>query len=901
MAGNGGLDPTLVYSYDDSLLDTPLNPLTPMASAGGSAAGGSAARGQDRGGQRQDAGPRPRWPIQWRPHPGAWLGGGLLFLASVDPTQLGSRGERYRYHTIAVLMLLTGVQACYSATLFMSMSLGKPMHSEIWFGLVFAAAVVFLDRSIISYAPKVRLHRKTRAPLPPKKFSPMLVVRLVIAVSAAMLMSEMILLQVFAGDINEQILVNQLSAKHAATGQIEANYGEQIAALKEQINQAQTNVNQQQTKVNTAYHEMTCEEFGCPGIGAGIGPGFRAAAQIYGDDEVALKNAQSNLQEVRGEIQPKIHQDVIDESNDLKAAQGTISNANKILSQEEAFWQLTIEHGTVAVTRLLLTLLILGIDLGPILGKLTGRTSLHDIRAYYGDFAATEKERLNVTTALSNQEGQAGLDQQVHELETGDALFTAQLDSDVARAKVNAEGEVSRYQIDLDAHRSMLWLHHDYLAGKPGRPQDDAGRTARQRPSRRGARRRDAFDPDEAVTAVLGQQSPWADTAERPPGPVGADWYSPPVGPPAAGTDPFAPPPAPPAPPPDPAPPRPGRASSLWVWSASQIEQAADIFSRQNAAAPADDAGHWVLGGRWVMHGALVADKGGGGHVWRARDRRQGDQSPWYVVKTVPSGQADRMATASIQQLGLLHEERAAAVISEHVGQVLDHGDDSGFYYLVYPLYEPGSLSQYCRQLRGRRTLNWCAQVIHEVLSGLMAAAEAGLVHLDIKPGNIVMDGNRARVIDWGLSRKFDANRPSTWVARGTPFFACPEQMSGSKPGWDTPRADLYGVGATFYWLLTGEAPLQHDARGGEDPFGYRSLIMAGVRPQRVHELVLGVPLDLSELIDRWLSVNPADRVPEGTPVRDSIRMARGQLDVLLPGLPDMTVGRVSGRRRGEA
>jgi hypothetical protein len=115
---------------------------------------------------------------------------------------------------------------------------------------------------------------------------------------------------------------------------------------------------------------------------------------------------------------------------------------------------------------------------------------------------------------------------------------------------------------------------------------------------------------------------------------------------------------------------------------------------------------------------------------------------------------------------------------------------------------------------------------------------------------------------------------------------------------WDTPRADLYGVGATFYWLLTGEAPLQYEATEEPDLVGYRKLLIDGVRPQPVHKLIPGIPRPLGLLIDRWLSFDPSGRVPQGTPMVDSLRVARGQLNALLPTLPDMTVGRVTSRRR---
>ena len=124
MAGNDTQYSTLTYAYDDSLLETPLDPMAadtgPPVSRRHSAA---AIRAADLR--------LLRWLIQHRSRPVTGLSHGLLFLASVDRDQIGSRGERYRYHTIALLMLLAGLQALYSATLFMSMSLGKPMRSEM--------------------------------------------------------------------------------------------------------------------------------------------------------------------------------------------------------------------------------------------------------------------------------------------------------------------------------------------------------------------------------------------------------------------------------------------------------------------------------------------------------------------------------------------------------------------------------------------------------------------------------------------------------------------------------------------------------------------------------------------------------------------------------------------------
>lgn len=310
-----------------------------------------------------------------------------------------------------------------------------------------------------------------------------------------------------------------------------------------------------------------------------------------------------------------------------------------------------------------------------------------------------------------------------------------------------------------------------------------------------------------------------------------------------------------------------------------------------------------ALDGRWVLKGSLPGvDKGGGGTVSRARDL-QGDPNAWFVVKTVPSGLATRRAPGVSSQIaGVRHEQRMARLRLDHphIGQVIDSGEDNGYFYLVYPLYEPGSLTTYCSWMRGQLDLPWAAQVILDVLDGLVAAAAHDLVHLDIKPGNIVLEGSRARVIDWGFSRIPHASNVSSLVQRGTPFFACPEQFTGSRDGWDTPLADLYGVGATFYWLLTGEAPLQRQIRAEADLdfAGYRELLKKKARPKPVRRLVKDIPRPVSNLIDCWLSLDPARRVPRRTPMNGSLQAARAELLALMPSLPPVPVGQVTVRRR---
>ena len=876
---------------------------------------------------------RPRRPrgskrFTWRrPHPARWVGDALIFLTGADKKLIGSVGERIRYHTIAVLMLLTAGQAWYSASLFMAVSLGKPLRDEIWFGVFFAAAVLFIDRSIISGASKFKVDKVTGELAAPKKFTPVLIVRIGIAVAAALLMSEMILLQVFAGDINEKVQSNQRAATTAADNQIVANYQSQIAKLQAQINGAQQTVKQDQATVKSDYAAMNCQEFGCPAqhIVGGFGPGYAAAKANWQNALQQLADDQQHVKDVVKAVQPKIDQDNVDEQNAITGAQPAISNADKVLSQEEAFWQLTVSNGSVAATRLLLSLLILGIDMAPILTKLTGRASDHDTAAHQAAYEALNKIKQDARTTLHKQATRAGADRQLHDLALGTELHAAQQGTEVARAEAGADAEVRLYEIKLDVSLRKHWAHQAFIIAKsappPRSPANQPGwpnghQNGRQNGRQNGSPNPNGYrngDPNSGGAHGAGEvdTEPLVGTMRSPqpapPPPMApdtrrdayADWTLPEPAP--------APEPepaylsAPPVEVPDPdlvdeeEPDDPGLG-----WGSDQIDDFASILS---AAARDEPAEALVLDHRWaLLHRLPGADPGGGGTVWEARDLNDPARAA-VVVKTVSSDQVDRQTTTSIQQLNLRHEQRAAGAAaaaglgSEHIGEIIAQGMDRGFYYLVYPLYRPGSLARYCDHLGPRQTLRWSAQVIFEVLSGLTAASAEGLVHLDIKPGNIVLDGPRARVIDWGLSRVWTASPQSTWRPQGSPFYACPEVVLFPSVAPNSPLVDLYGVGATFYRLLTGEAPLERKSPRNRDYQAYRELLEDGEPPLSVHELVTGMPRPVSTLIDRWLSFDPAKRAPAGTSPQDVTRVARDELAALLPTLPEMTVGKVTARR----
>jgi hypothetical protein len=374
------------------------------------------------------------------------LGDLVLFLTGADRTRIGSFSERQRYITIGLLMLVTAAQGFYAAALLASVGFKRPFDQVIGFGVFFGVAVFLIDRSIIGYVPPARFDRYGR-PAAPRRFTPIIVVRLVIAVAAAMLMSEMVLLQFFASDINAQIQSDHLAESLQANAQVTRLYQSQIAILQAQINAAQRNVNARQATYLNAQKEANCQEFGCTGITAGQGPGFAAAQRSLGESLSALTAAQHNLQAITTSNTAKISQLNAEQHADSTSSRQTINQANALLTREEAFWELTIRHGTVLFWRIVLTLLILGIDLAPLLTKLTGKTTVHDTFVRNEDYVATELDHEHARTLTLANGARERLQRERDSADVETQLRQLFADADVAQLGIKLNADLRKNQL----------------------------------------------------------------------------------------------------------------------------------------------------------------------------------------------------------------------------------------------------------------------------------------------------------------------------------------------------------------------------------------------------------------------------------------------------------------------
>ncbi|MDH4156589.1 MAG: serine/threonine protein kinase [candidate division Zixibacteria bacterium] len=146
-------------------------------------------------------------------------------------------------------------------------------------------------------------------------------------------------------------------------------------------------------------------------------------------------------------------------------------------------------------------------------------------------------------------------------------------------------------------------------------------------------------------------------------------------------------------------------------------------------------------------------------------------------------------------------------------------------------------------------------RIINDVLKVLQFAHDKGIYHRDIKPSNIMVDQNgNVKVIDFGIAKaKSDPNLTVAGTACGTPAYMAPEQFT---PSDDTNYAlvDIYAVGTTLYYLLSGQLPFK-----GDNEFAIRDAKLFS-DPPRLKEVAAGISRDLDEAVMRALKKDPSQR-----------------------------------------
>src|SRR5438445_1674540 len=193
--------------------------------------------------------------------------------------------------------------------------------------------------------------------------------------------------------------------------------------------------------------------------------------------------------------------------------------------------------------------------------------------------------------------------------------------------------------------------------------------------------------------------------------------------------------------------------------------------------------------------------RGGQGVVFRARQK---SLNRTVALKVISLGQ-----WASKAHLKRFRREAEAAASLEHPGIVPIHevGERDGSCYFSMKFIEGGQLDEVAR--RTPMSIRQAAELIAKVARTVHYAHEHGILHRDIKPGNILLDTNgEPHLTDFGLARLLESESTITHTLEvlGTPSYMAPEQAAGNNAGLSS-ATDVYGLGAVFYQLLTGHPP----------------------------------------------------------------------------------------------
>ena len=245
------------------------------------------------------------------------------------------------------------------------------------------------------------------------------------------------------------------------------------------------------------------------------------------------------------------------------------------------------------------------------------------------------------------------------------------------------------------------------------------------------------------------------------------------------------------------------------------------------------------LGGRYVLTELIAV--GGMGEVWAATDS---------VLGRVVAVKVLRTDNASALVARFRDEARHTAALSHPgIAHVHDYGEDGTNAFLVMELV-PGEPMSTVLARDGSVPVTVALSYLAQTAEALSAAHAIGLVHRDVKPGNLLVgaDGT-VKVTDFGIARAVDSTS-TTAVGQviGTAQYMSPEQAIGAAA---TPSSDIYSLGVVGYELLSGKPPFS-----GENPL---ALAMAHVH-QSPPDLPEAIPEGARSLIRRSLSKDPADR-----------------------------------------
>ncbi|KQY73694.1 serine/threonine protein kinase [Microbacterium sp. Root1433D1] len=283
------------------------------------------------------------------------------------------------------------------------------------------------------------------------------------------------------------------------------------------------------------------------------------------------------------------------------------------------------------------------------------------------------------------------------------------------------------------------------------------------------------------------------------------------------------------------------------------------------------------FGGRYELQSRIAI--GGMGEVWEATDHVIGRTVAIKILKD------EYMGDPGFLERFRAEARHAALVNHEGIASVFDYGEENGSAYLVMELV-PGEALSTVLERDGALSADKTLDIVAQTASALQAAHAAGLVHRDIKPGNLLItpDG-RVKITDFGIARIADqVPLTATGQVMGTVQYLSPEQASGHPA---SPATDTYSLGIVAYECLAGKRPFTGESQV--------AIAMAQINEQPP-PLPPTVPIPVQNLVMAMIAKKPSDRPSSSATVaRAAQALRRGDLNSAAIAVPAIATGGIAG------